>query len=247
MRNRILAILFCLAGPVWHFVSEPAWHWFWEFVRSGFYDRGLRMTAPFIDSITSSITIDRLMNWGPTLVLPAFGIWLIWKTKPTIQKEESLNKQVHAPKIEICFRPCAPYEISEIINGRVKSTVRIGIRNSGGSPISNCKIYIESVSPPPIHVGLFPALLDGGSFVLRHDDPEKLIDIAYHFDHVNKYRFSTPLGGYIGAETLNYMSESEQRKFVIKFVATECQKSAMFKILVDETKKLRLQYIGDAG
>jgi len=77
--------------------------------------------------------------------------------------------------------------------------------------------------------------------------PEKLIDVAAHWDHVKKYRFSTPIGGFISAESLNYMNETEQRSFVIKFVATECQKSAMFKILVDETKKLRLQYIGDAG
>jgi hypothetical protein len=76
---------------------------------------------------------------------------------------------------------------------------------------------------------------------------QKLIDVAFHWDHLNKYRFSTPIGGLIAAESLNYMNETEQRKFVIKFVATECQKSTMFKILVDETKKLRLQYIGDAG
>ena len=152
-----------------------------------------------------------------------------------------------AGSIEICFRPGAPYEISDIINGRVRSIVRIGIRNSGCDHLSNCRVYIESVSPPPIHAGLFPALLDGGSFVLRHDDPEKLIDVAAHWDHVKKYRFSTPIGGFISAESLNYMNETEQRSFVIKFVATECQKSAMFKILVDETKKLRLQYIGDAG
>jgi hypothetical protein len=90
-------------------------------------------------------------------------------------------------------------------------------------------------------------ILDGGSFVLRHDDPEKLIDIACYFNHVKQYRFSTPMGGFISTESLNYMNEAEQRDFVIKFVATECQKSAMFKIMVDETKKLRLQYIGDAG
>jgi hypothetical protein len=95
---------------------------------------------------------------------------------------------MRAPKIEICFRSGAPYEISEIIQGRIKSEVsevRVGIRNSGDSPLSNCRVYIESVSPPPAHVGLFPALLDGGSsFVLRHDDPEKLIDVAVHWDHL---------------------------------------------------------------
>jgi hypothetical protein len=152
-----------------------------------------------------------------------------------------------AGTIEICFRPGTPYEICEIIHGRVKSTVRVGLRNSGRMPLSNCRVYIESVSPPPIHAGLFPALLHGGSFFLRHDDPEKLIDIAFHWDHVQQYRFATPVGGLISAESLNYMDEKEQRSFVIKVAATECSKSAMFKILVDETKRLRIQYIGDAG
>jgi hypothetical protein len=149
--------------------------------------------------------------------------------------------------IEICFRPGAPYEISEIIQGRIKSTVRIGIRNSGGSPLSNCRVYIESVSLPPAHAGLFSALLNGGSFVLRHDEPEKLIDIAVYFDHLKKYKFATPIGGLIAADTLNYIDEMEQRSFVVKVAATECNKSTMFKILVDETKKLRLRYIGEAG
>ncbi len=93
------------------------------------------------------------------------------------------------PKIDICFSPYAPYEISEIIQGRIKSTVRIGFKNSGTMHLSNCRIYIESVSPPPVHLGLFPAILDGGTFILRNDDPEKLIDVAYYFEHVNKYRF----------------------------------------------------------
>ena len=201
------------------------------------------MLAPFIDSIT----LDQVVHWGPTVGLSFLGLWLFCKTRPTVQKDEPINKQTRAPKIEICFRSGAPYEISEIIHGRVRSAVRIGIRNSGGSPLSNCRIYIETVSPPPVHVGLFPALLDGGSFVLRHDDPEKLIDVAFHWDHLKQYRFFTPIGGLSSAESLNYMNETEQRKFVIKFVATECQKSAIFEILVDETKKLRLQYIGDAG
>ena len=180
----------------------------------------------------------------PILIVGLFLIGYDMRRAKTAVDPVAIQK---AGTIEICFRPGAPYEISEIIQGRVRSAVRIGIRNSGGSPLSNCKVYIESVSPPPAHVGLFPALLDGGSFVLRHDDPEKLIDIALYWNHLKQYRFSTPVGGFISAESLNYMNETEQRDFVIKFVATECQKSTMFKILVDETKKLRLQYIGDAS
>jgi hypothetical protein len=213
MWKRFLAGLSVFAGTIWQ--------WLWEFIRSVFYEHGSRMLTPIIGSFTT----DDLFRWGPTIGFPIIGFWLFWKTKPTTQKGEPLNKQMRAPKIEICFRPGAPYEISEIIHGRVKSAVRIGIRNSGGSPLSNCRVYIESVAPPPALVGLFPALLDGGSFVLRHDDPEKRIDVAFHFDHVKQYRFSTPIGGLLSAESLNYMNETEQRAFVIKFVATECQKN----------------------
>jgi hypothetical protein len=223
--------------------AAALWPIFWEFVRSLFYERGSHMLTPFINSIT----MDQIVHWGPTVGLAFLGLFLFCKTRPTIQKDEPINKQTRAPKIEICFAPGAPYELSEIIHGRVKSTVRIGIRNSGDSPLSNCKVYIESVSPPSAHVGLFPALLDGSSFVLRHDDPEKLIDIAFYWNHLKQYRFSTPVGGFISSKSLNYMNETEQRDFVIKFVATECQKSAMFKILVDETKTLRLKYISDAS
>jgi len=75
--------------------------------------------------------------------------WLFFKTKSVIQEEEPIRLQMREPKIEIGFRSGAPYEISEIIQGRIKSEVRVGIRNSGDSTLSNCRVYIESVSPPP--------------------------------------------------------------------------------------------------
>jgi len=43
--------------------------------------------------------------------------------------------------------------------------------------------------------GGLPILLDGGGFTLRHDDPEKLIDIAAHWDHVDNFRFNSPVAG----------------------------------------------------
>jgi hypothetical protein len=182
----------------------------------------------------------------PALGIGFFLIWLDWRRT----KAKIANKQVTVQKpskIEICFKSSAPYEASDIAHGRVLSTVRIGVKNSGGSPLSNCKVYIESVSPPPAHAGMFPAMLDNGSFALRHDDPEKLIDVATYWEHAGKYRFSTPLGGYLSEKSLDYIDGNEPRTFVIKAVATECTKSAVFKILVDESKTLRLKYIGDAN
>ncbi|HUB65776.1 MAG TPA: hypothetical protein VL996_15235 [Methylocella sp.] len=74
MRNRIL--------PALSFLATAVWQWFWEFVRSIFYDRGMHMTAPIIDSIT----IDQLMRWAPQFGFPILGFWLIWKTIPESDK-----------------------------------------------------------------------------------------------------------------------------------------------------------------
>lgn len=70
MWKRILLFLSFLAGAIWQ--------WLWEFIRALFYDRGSRMMAPVIDTITP----DQIIHWGPTIVLPIIGLWLFWKTRP---------------------------------------------------------------------------------------------------------------------------------------------------------------------
>jgi hypothetical protein len=89
-----------------------------------------------------------------------------------------LTSPAAAPKIEICFEKGAPYEVNEVSNGNLKSTVRVGLKNSGGGPLSNCKVYIEKVVPEVPLSGGLPILLEGAGFVLRHDEPEKFVDIA---------------------------------------------------------------------
>jgi hypothetical protein len=77
---------------------------------------------------------------------------------------------------------------------------------------------------------------------LRHDDPEKLIDIAAIRDDADKFRFSAPVSGTF-AEQLGYIDAKDLRRITIKVVAAECQRSAMFQLWVDETKAMHLNLI----
>jgi hypothetical protein len=146
-----------------------------------------------------------------------------------------------SPEIELCFEPGTPYETVEISHGHVLSTVRIGLKNVGRSPISNCKVYIDKMSPEAPLPGGLPILLEGGGFVLRHDEPEKHIDIASQWDHVDKFRFNSRLGW--SAETMNYINNDAERVISVRIEATELQSTALYKIWTDETKKLHLKRI----
>ncbi len=105
--------------------------------------------------------------------------------------------------IEIFFKSDAPYEVSDVQHHHVLSTVRIGLHNIGGTPLRTARCTWRKSLPEPALPGGLPILLEGGNFTLRHDDPEKLVDIASHWDHVEQYRFNAPLG--VGfAETLQF-------------------------------------------
>ncbi len=147
------------------------------------------------------------------------------------------------PEIEICFYRRSPYEEIEVSHGRTLSTVRIGIKNSGGGALSNCKVSIDKIAPEPAIPGGLPILLSGAGFTVRHDDPEKVIDIASHWDHADKFRFSAPLSpGF--AEAQGYIPSQPSRTIAIKIVATERQRSATFRIWADEKRALHLEFIG---
>jgi hypothetical protein len=89
-------------------------------------------------------------------------------------------------------------------------------------------------------------LLEGGGFTLRHDDPEKLIDIATHFDHVDKFRFNAPANGMF-AETLNFIDDQPSRTILVKIEATGYQRSASFRLSTDDAKALRMEFLGYAN
>jgi hypothetical protein len=79
--------------------------------------------------------------------------------------------------------------------------------------------------------------------MLRPDDPETLIAVASQWDHVNKYRFSAPRPP-VGA-SLFYIDDDPPRLIELKVTAKgdtgEFQKTALFKIRVDESKTLHLE------
>jgi hypothetical protein len=157
-------------------------------------------------------------------------------------REEQYEPPTGAAKIGISFESRAPYEVTDIQGGRVLSTVRIGVKNTGNSPLSNCKVYVEKMSPPGNIVNRLPMLLEGGGFTLRHDDPEKLIDIASQWNHVDKFRFNAPYGTF--AETLNYIDDKTPRTIIVKIDALELQKSATFEIWTDASKAIHMKLLG---
>jgi hypothetical protein len=167
------------------------------------------------------VSIFGLMIGAILYAIPS--IRMLGMSKPEAETIETKNQD-----LQILFESRLPYQTSEIINGRVLNTIKIGLKAFGKS-VSNCKVYIEKIAPEPPLVGGLPILLDGGGFVLRPDDPEKLVEIAAHWEHVNQFRFSAPIHG-VFAETLNYMDDNVSRAIEIKVTATELQKIALFKI-----------------
>jgi hypothetical protein len=145
--------------------------------------------------------------------------------------------------IEILSRSGAPYEETKASHQRVVSTVRVGLSNPGGTPLANCKVYIEKISPEPSLPGGLPILLEGAGFTLRHDDPEKLVDIATHWDHVDKFRFNSPPAGTF-AESQLYIDDQPSRTILVKIEATGYQQSASFRLSTDDSKSLHLEFIG---
>jgi len=153
-----------------------------------------------------------------------------------------LDRPARPPQIEIRFEKRAPYEVSEIQHHHVLSTVRIGICNSGGSPLSNCRVLLEKMAPELPIMGSFPILMVSDRFTLRPDDPEKLIDIATHFDHVDKFRFNGPVSTF--AESLNYLDDKQPLTIVLRVEAVECQRSASFRFWTDANRAVHLEMIG---
>jgi hypothetical protein len=105
---------------------------------------------------------------------------------------------------------------------------------------------VEKIAPQPALPGGLPILLEGGGFTLRVDDPEKFVDIASHWDHITKWRFNSSPGWW--AETMNYIDDDIERTIEIKFTATtidgsDFQKTVLFKIRTDGSKKLHLEWM----
>jgi hypothetical protein len=163
-----------------------------------------------------------------------------WKTLSQLEAPSADGLTI--PDLEIRFSSEPPYETTEITNGRGLSTARIGIK-ALRETFSNCLIYIEKIAPQPALPGGLPIQLSGNVPMLRPDDPESLIEIAAHWDHVNKYRFSAPLPWF--DVHLTYVDDEPPRLIEVKITARthagEFIKTATFKIWVDDAKKIHLQ------
>jgi hypothetical protein len=203
-----------LKMPYW----LPAWHWYWWIISA--------------------------LSWVIVAILE--GSYREHRDLPNTMDRSTADangKRTDLPKIEICFAKGAPYEVSDVQHHHVLSTVRIGLKNVGGGALSNCKVYIDKIVPEPPLPGGLPILLNAETFTLRHDDPEKFVDIASHWDHVAQYRFSAPISGAF-YEALGYIDSKPQRTILVKVDATEGQRSATFKIWTDEAKALHLECLG---
>ncbi|MCX4170700.1 MULTISPECIES: hypothetical protein [Paraburkholderia] len=165
-----------------------------------------------------------------------------YRNRPSASEADQSSQAAHPPKIEIHTEQAAPYQVTEVQAAQKLSTVKIGIKNSGGKALSNCKVYIEKISPPTNSLGGDVLLLDGTGFHLRHDDPEKLVEVAAHWGNWDQFRFSTPASGTF-YESLQYMEDGTKRTFVIRVSARECERSALFSIRTDDSKRLHLEFV----
>jgi len=211
------------------------------------------MRFPGNNTISVWLTALGLLGAGilvifPTLTVIGWGMIALAGAGATAMATRhiiDLFKYLRIGKIEIRFEHRTPYEVTDIQNRNVLIAARIGVKNSGKSPLSNCCVFIEKISPEPSVPlrGFLPILLEDRDFIVRPDD-EKLVEIASHNAAAGKYRFSAPFLWGAHAEILNQIEDNISLTIVIKVVAIECQRSATFKIRTDSSKALHLEYIG---
>lgn len=213
--------------------------WWIPWVASG----GTGLILAFSPNIVSIHMSTEISYFGFVLLaISAIGIihHLFFSTSSEEKEEHAIYT---SPKIEMFCGEGAPYQVSESRSAHVASIVRIGLKNSGGSHASNCKVLIQEISPrPPMH---FPVFLQEG-FNLRTDDPEKLIDVACQFDHVDMYKLG-PSNSTAAFREMLPMVDSKKfptAKMTIAAKATECQRSAVFELHSDESRRLSLKFIG---
>lgn len=207
------------------------------------YSQGVAEKRFYISVGTTAEFIDKHIVIFYTAFGVLFTLSVIGLAFRLFRGHQIGNGSVLPGKVEIAFRKTAPYEETTVSHHHVLSTVRIGLTNPGGTALSNCKVYIEAISPEPAILGGLPILLEGGGFTLRHDDSEKLIDIATHFDHVDKFQFNAPANGTF-AETLNFIDDQPSRTILVKIEATGHQRSASFRLSTDAAKALHMEFLG---
>lgn len=178
------------------------------------------------------------------LALVAFAglTFLVRKRSPTSNDTLPTSHGIQRYQIEIHTEEGRPYHDLVLESGHLLSTVRVGIKNVGEKTLSNCRVYVEKVTPPANALVQSAILLENAVFNLRCDDPEELVDVANHWDHFNEFRFSAP-GGTGFYESMQYMDGKIKRTFVVRVAARECERSALFEIWADDSKRLHLKFL----
>jgi hypothetical protein len=166
------------------------------------------------------------------------GLFLIAHGTSGKKKDLGVNRKepvrLNIPEMEITLHEGFPYEATGESQGKTVSTVRIGIKNWGDTDLTGCKVYIDAIDPMPA-TGETPIVLNEG-LILPHGYPEVLVDIASQLEDMNQYSFAS-------AEPSSYLDDKTPRSIVVKVEASECQRSASFRIWTDDKKHLHIRLI----
>jgi hypothetical protein len=82
--RRISGLLAFLAAAIW----PSAWHYIKEFCRAALYDRALHVLTEYINYV---------MQYGVSVALVAFGLWLFWMTgRRSTRRSLILNRRLDA-------------------------------------------------------------------------------------------------------------------------------------------------------
>lgn len=209
-----------------------AWLYFGDTSQQAVYTRAM-----------SDLTLPHWLVW---LWIVVTGVLAIAAVALALRKRQpdrdvASKPPALAPKIEMRCGDEPPYSVTDISSGQAYSRVSIGIRNAGGEALSNCKVYINKVSPPTSAVSGDVRFLEGGIH-LRHDDKEHITDIASHWRNTAHFMFNAPhSSGFF--DTGLQMDDSIRRSIEIRVVATECERSALFEIWADESKTMHLKFV----
>jgi hypothetical protein len=232
--------IYTWAGTVWGSYSD------WSSLPDQFqitYSKGVAVKRFHIPVGTIAAWVDR----NTILVIIGFGALFIMSLTGLAARFVRFRQDRQPGNIQIAFKSGAPYEVTDVKHQRILSTVRIGLLNSGATPIANCKVYVDKVSPEPPIPGGLPVLLEGGGFTLRHDEPERLIDVATHWNHVSQFRFNSSIGGGF-SDSLMFIDDEPARTIVIKIEAMGVhERRASFRLWTDDSKALHLDHLGDVN
>ncbi len=149
-----------------------------------------------------------------------------------INDEEPVRSIVS--EMDIILHEGAPYEVTENVDGKSLSTIRMGIRNFGDSAITDCKVFIDAIDPMPAAVELPIVLQKGLDMPCRY--PEVLVDIASQRGDRDHYSLAS-------AGASSELDDKTPRTIVVRAEAAQCRRGASFKIWTDKERYMHIRLI----